>query len=135
MISLVQLKTTRLPLLTAIMLTCLAFSPRAHAACQEGCLTNSNTVLGDNALINNTGSFNTAIGFQALTTNLSGSYNTVTGAYALSANTLGYDNIAIGPYDLSSNTTGSDNIDQGGESSAEQCQRRGEHCHRHKRTR
>src|SRR5713101_5968718 len=70
MISLVQLKTTRLPLLTAIMLTCLAFSPRAHAACQEGCLTNSNTVLGDNALINNTGSFNTAIGFQALTTNL-----------------------------------------------------------------
>jgi len=105
--------TPILPVLIALTLPCFALTPQARATCQEGCLPNSNTAFGENALINNTGSFNTAIGFQALTTNLSGSYNTATGAYALSANTLGYDNIAIGPYALSSNTTGSDNIAQG----------------------
>jgi Chaperone of endosialidase len=104
---------TILPVLIALTLACFGLSPQARATCQEGCLPNSNTAFGDNALINNTGSFNTAIGFQALTTNLSGSYNTASGAYTLSANTLGYDNIAIGPYALSSNTTGSDNIAQG----------------------
>jgi uncharacterized coiled-coil protein SlyX len=104
---------TILPVLIALTLACFGLSPQARATCQEGCLPNSNTAFGDNALINNTGSFNTAIGFQALTTNLSGSYNTASGAYTLSGNTLGYDNIAIGPYALSSNTTGSDNIAQG----------------------
>ena len=33
---------------------CFAFSPEADAACQEGCLTNNNTVLGDDALLNTT---------------------------------------------------------------------------------
>ena len=51
----------------ALGLACFALSPQARAVCQEGCLTNSNTVLGDDALVNNTtGDCNTAIGSDAL---------------------------------------------------------------------
>ena len=46
--------TTILPVLIALMLGCFGLSPQARAVCQEGCLTNNNTVLGDNALLNNT---------------------------------------------------------------------------------
>src|SRR2546421_8022740 len=38
-----------------IPLACFALSTRARAVCNEGCLTNNNTVLGDDALLNNTG--------------------------------------------------------------------------------
>src|SRR2546425_2134600 len=64
-----HMKTTTLPLrnlmdrsplraflLIPSVLACFALSPYARAACQEGCLTNQNTVLGDDALLNNTGS-------------------------------------------------------------------------------
>jgi hypothetical protein len=44
--------TTILPVLIALTLGCFALSPQARAVCQEGCLTNDNTVLGDNALLN-----------------------------------------------------------------------------------
>jgi hypothetical protein len=47
--------TTILPILIALALGCFGLSPQARAACQEGCLTNGNTVLGDAALLNNTG--------------------------------------------------------------------------------
>src|SRR5947207_15821366 len=70
-------------LLIPLALACFALSPQAGATCQEGCLTNQNTVLGDDALISNTGVDNTAIGFQALHSNTTGSYNTATGDDAL----------------------------------------------------
>jgi hypothetical protein len=46
------------------VLTCFALAPQARATCQEGCLTNSNTVLGDDALFNNSGNDNTRDRFQ-----------------------------------------------------------------------
>src|SRR5215471_18824084 len=49
-------------LLIPLALACFALPPQARATCQEGCFTIENTVLGDNALMNNAGSFNTAIG-------------------------------------------------------------------------
>src|SRR5437867_11471773 len=50
--------TTILPVLIALTLVSFALSPQARAVCQEGCLTNNNTVLGDDALLNNTGTDN-----------------------------------------------------------------------------
>ena len=40
--------------LIPLVLTCFALSPTARAVCQNGCGTNNNTFLGDNALISNT---------------------------------------------------------------------------------
>lgn len=65
--------------LALVALSCLALSPQAQAACQEGCLANSNTALGKDALINATGSQNTANGYQALFSNTIGNSNTATG--------------------------------------------------------
>src|SRR5437879_10319098 len=45
------------------LLLSVTVSPQARATCQQGCLTNQNTVLGEDALISNTGGDdNTAIG-------------------------------------------------------------------------
>src|SRR6266550_3986424 len=52
---------------------------------------------------------NTAIGFQALFSNLSGHDNTALGFDALSSNTTGYANTAAGVVALNSNSTGHDN--------------------------
>ena len=82
-------------LVLPFVLACFALSPQARATCQEGCLTNQNTVLGDNALLNNTGIKNTAIGFDTLCSGNIGSDNTATGACALSDN-IGSDNTANG---------------------------------------
>src|SRR4029434_10685762 len=82
---------------------CFGLSPQARAVCQEGCLTNFNTVLGDDALLNNTGGYNTAIGFSALLNN-NRSYNTAIGFSALLNNTDGTYNTAIGFDALYSNT-------------------------------
>src|SRR6476469_8583987 len=100
---------TILPVLIALILDCVGLSPQAQAVCQEGCLTNFNTVLGDDALLNNTGSYNTAIGYRALVNNIDGSYNTAIGLDALYSNTGsidfdGYSNTAIGAQALFSNT-------------------------------
>ena len=102
--------------------------PQARATCQEGCDTvNSNTFLGDDALVNNTtgfgntaigssglasnttGTVNTATGYAALYSNTTGYLNTATGAGALDQNTTGYSNTAIGSSALLVNTTGSNN--------------------------
>src|SRR5215216_5917529 len=56
-------------LLIPLVLACFGLSPQARATCQNGCLTNENTVLGDDALLNNTGDANTAIGSEALFSN------------------------------------------------------------------
>src|SRR5947208_16230799 len=74
-----------------------ALSPQARAVCQDACLTNNNTVQGDNALLNlTTGTDNTALGFNAILSNTSGYHNTGIGSQALTSNTVGVDNIAIG---------------------------------------
>jgi hypothetical protein len=83
-----------------------AASQRAQATCQEGCLTNQNTVLGDDALLNNAGTDNTANGFNALYSNTDGFNNTAIGSAALFSNTTGFDNTAVGYQALPSNTTG-----------------------------
>src|SRR5436190_1766081 len=97
-------------LLISLVLTYLALSPEARAVCQQGCLTNDNTVLGDDALLSNTGIDNTAIGSNALKTNMTGNFNTAIGDFALLNNTTGSSNTAIGEVALARNTTGSFNI-------------------------
>jgi hypothetical protein len=97
---------TILPVLIALTLGCFALSPEARAVCQDACLTNFNTVLGDDALINNTSFSNTAIGFNALYSNTTGSVNTANGKNALYFNTTGFSNTATGVQALYLNTTG-----------------------------
>jgi len=55
------------------------------------------------------GSQNTAVGYQALTVNTTGNSNTAVGYQSLSANTTGTNNTALGYVSLSSNTTGIQN--------------------------
>src|SRR4029453_2805342 len=89
--------TTILPLLIALTLGCFGLSPQARAVCREGCLTNQNTVLGDDALLNNvSGVANTAVGGIALEFNTEGHYNTAIGFGALQFNETGIKNTAIG---------------------------------------
>ena len=97
-------------LLIPVAIVCFGLSPQAHAVCQEGCdITNFNTFLGDDALLNNTGPDNTAIGHLALTSNTTGNANTAVGSNALASNTTGFRNTANGFDALGTNTTGSDN--------------------------
>jgi len=84
------------PAFALFAFSCFALVPQARAACQEGCLTNDNTVLGDDALLNNIGSANTATGFQALFSNSTGEHNTANGAEALFTNTTSGENTALG---------------------------------------
>jgi hypothetical protein len=100
-------------LLIPLVLACFALSPQAEAVCQEGCLTNSNTALGEDALLNNTGPGNTAVGFDALYFNTTGTNNTATGVEALYSNTMGIYNTAIGSGALFTNTTGDYNTANG----------------------
>ncbi len=100
-------------LLIPFVLACFALSPQAQAVCQEGCLANENTVLGDNALLNNTGVDNTAIGANALYSNITGNFNTATGIDALFSNTTGINNTANGNGALVSNTTANNNTANG----------------------
>src|SRR5205823_5338850 len=111
--------------------TCFALAPQARATCQDACLTNDNTVQGDDALIsltsgtdntangssalfnNNIGIENTATGFQALYSNTTGSNNTASGYNALCNNTAGGSNIALGFQAGLNLSTGNNNIDIG----------------------
>ena len=97
------------PAFAAFALVCFALTPQTRAACHQGCLTNNNTVLGDDALLNNTGADNTAVGSSALLNNTTGAKNTANGAFALFSNTTGVDNTATGQTALFSNTSGNDN--------------------------
>ena len=90
------------------------FSPTARAICQQGCLTNQNTVFGDDALLDlTTGMNNTAVGFEALLATTAGNWNTATGAFALALNTTGTNNTATGVNTLVNNTTGIENTANG----------------------
>ncbi len=73
----------------------------------------TNTVLGATALVNTTGTNNTAIGYISLNANTSGYYNTANGANTLSLNTLGWYNTANGVTALFQNTTGNFNTANG----------------------
>jgi uncharacterized coiled-coil protein SlyX len=102
-------------LFSAVAIMWLLFSPTAQAVCQDGCLTNNNTVLGEDALLNNAGFDNTAIGFTALRFNTTGTENTAVGFDALLANNTGSNNTAIGFEALVSNTDGIFNTANGSE--------------------
>ena len=123
--NLAQMKTTTLPLehpisrvpfrlallLILLALTYFALSPQARGVCQDACLTNNNTVQGDNALLNlTTGTDNTALGFNALLSDTTGAFNIAVGSQALTSNTTGGNNVAIGWQALFSNDDGNLNI-------------------------
>ena len=102
------------PACALFALACFALAPQAQAACQQGCFTNGNTVLGDDALLTRTGIDNTAVGVQALKNNSStANYNTAIGFLALATNTGGGQNTATGVSALKSNSTGSLNTANG----------------------
>ena len=63
-----------------------------------------NTAIGSKTLYNNTGTYNTANGYQALYNNTTGFYNTGNGFSALWANTTGIFNTAFGSTALANNT-------------------------------
>ena len=87
----------------------------------------SNTVFGEDAMRNTTGSgntiygyqsyytsgstggYNTVVGYQSLYSNTSGSYNTALGYQSQYSGTTGSGNTSIGYYSLRSNTTGRNN--------------------------
>ncbi|WP_138515595.1 tail fiber domain-containing protein [Limnobacter alexandrii] len=69
-----------------------------------------NTGVGYQALFSNDyGDENTAIGYQSLYSNTSGYYNTAVGSQAMYSNTTGVRNVAVGYASLLSNTTGYSN--------------------------
>jgi hypothetical protein len=86
-------------------------SPQAQAVCLEGCgIDFGNTFLGDDALLNNFGLWNTAVGAHALVNNdTNGVGNTAIGFEALVSNTAGSVNTAIGSTALLNNVEGTGN--------------------------
>lgn len=73
-----------------------------------------NTAVGDNAMYTNTtGNYNTAVGYQALYSNTTGYNNTGVGWASLNVNADGVANAAFGLNALSSNTSGSFNTGLG----------------------
>jgi hypothetical protein len=68
-----------------------------------------NTAVGGQALLNNTGSGCTAVGYQTLTATTTGYHDTAMGSYALPRVTTGGYNTADGSGSLNSNVTGSYN--------------------------
>jgi hypothetical protein len=79
-------------------LVCFALSRQTRATCQEGCDINlQNTFFGDDALLNDGGGGNTAIGALVLVSPMSDAVsNTAIGAIALRFNTTGSYNTATG---------------------------------------
>ncbi|WP_394673463.1 tail fiber domain-containing protein [Limnobacter sp.] len=70
-----------------------------------------NTGVGYQALYTNDyGDENTALGYKSMFSNTTGYYNTASGAWSMYANTTGSFNTASGYYSLQANTTGFDNV-------------------------
>jgi hypothetical protein len=65
--------------------------------------------IGSEALVENTGQLNTAIGERSMENNTSGSSNTAVGWASMNWNTTGLNNAAVGSAALGSNTTGNFN--------------------------
>ena len=91
-----------------------ACAPSIEATCRQGC-DNTNTFLGDDALVNTTfgGYPNTAIGYHALYYNTTGYGNSALGNEALLRNTVGLFNTANGSGTLYNNISGSYNTANG----------------------
>ena len=109
--SLIQYKTTILPLLIAGVLACFGRLPKAEAVvpAPDGGYPGGNTAEGQNALLSRTtGGFNTAVGWFSLESLTTGSYNTGVGAGTLVLN-RGDSNTAVGTGALLLNTTGFQN--------------------------
>jgi hypothetical protein len=87
--------------------------PQGPPGSGSNSLAGDNTAGGLNALLNNTGSENTAYGAAALQNNASGFFNTATGAFALQNNTTGSNNTASGRFALFNNTSGIENTASG----------------------
>lgn len=83
----------------------------ANSVCVRRGVGNStlNAALGYQTLSSNSGTFNTAVGFQALRGNTSGCRNTAIGFNALRNNNTGVCNTAIGSLALYCNTSGGNN--------------------------
>jgi hypothetical protein len=93
---------------------CFALAPHTNAQCPQICDSNNqNTALGIDALPANTGSDNTATGFNALRSNTTGFGNTANGQNALFSNTTGVFNTANSETALYLNQTGNDNTAEG----------------------
>jgi hypothetical protein len=143
--SLSRLNNATPPILTGLLLACLSLARIAQAVSPppDGAYPNFTTAEGQNALQNltsgfgnsglgaltlftdSTGSFNTAVGAeallfnnsdsntavgaQALWFNTSGTANTATGLAALFSNVIGNSNMANGAFALFGNTTGVNN--------------------------
>jgi hypothetical protein len=112
---LIQLQKVSPLFVVSLVFACFALSPQARGVCQDACLTNSNTVQGEDALFSlTTGTANTAVGFDALFSNTTGGFNTANGNQALQNNATGSNNTANGNQALLSNTTGNSNTGVGG---------------------
>src|SRR5437762_14381594 len=104
------MKTTIRLFCIVLIFVSIHVSPQARAACQEGCLTNYNTVLGEDVLLNDQGSsWNTANGSNALHSNNIGTANTATGLDARYRTTVRGNHTDIGLQDLYTNTEGRTN--------------------------
>jgi hypothetical protein len=130
--SIIQCKTTILPLFIAGVLACFGLFSRALAVvpAPDGGYPGQNTAEGQSALLHLAGgTYNTALGWASLGFNVTGNYNTgvgaatllnntasentATGAGALLSNTTGTQNTANGAFALLSNITGTDNTASG----------------------
>jgi trimeric autotransporter adhesin len=129
---LIQSKNASPLILIALLLGCLALSPRARAVvpAPDGGYPGQNTAEGQSALLHLAGgTYNTALGWASLGFNVTGNYNTgvgaatllnntadqntATGAGALLSNTIGFNNTANGAFALFSNITGGFNTGTG----------------------
>jgi hypothetical protein len=72
-----------------------------------------NFFVGSSGNATTTGFYNTADGFNSMTSDKNGSYNTALGSYSLFLNTNGVNNTAIGYQALYNNTSGSQNTAEG----------------------
>ena len=89
-------------ILLALALAWLA--PAARATCQEGCLSNFNKALGEDALLNTGSVANTVVGFNAGRSLVAGKDdNTAIGEYAPPSDLVGSFNNAVGLAVLYSN--------------------------------
>ena len=104
-------KTPILQLFCAVVLLALAPATRAVDPPPDGDYGNFNTAEGGNALLNlnvNSGGNNTALGSNALFSDVSGDANTAVGSGALADNTAS-NNTAVGFQSLLRNTGGTNN--------------------------
>lgn len=76
-------------------------------------IAKANTAFGYEALVSNTGLYNSAYGYDALKYNTAGNNNTAGGYNALGSNSTGNNNSAFGSFTLSYNTTGINNTSIG----------------------